>query len=188
MVSRDDMRVSDAEREAAAARLREHFAAGRLTQEEFEDRLTAVFTATTRRDLGRVAADLPNHGSSPIMGIPVAQARTSPAGDWYPPRIRRRGRRRRSRLLLALAVMAAFWLLIAFSLPHGILLAALLVILTFVGLGTGLVLGLVWLGYRALRRAAWLAGGPGVPSLPGLARAVWATGHVRTAARSGTTR
>ena len=84
--------------------------------------------------------------------------------------------------------MAAFWLLIAFSLPHGILLAALLVILTFVGLGTGLVLGLVWLGYRALRRAAWLAGGPGVPSLPGLARAVWATGHVRTAARSGTTR
>jgi hypothetical protein len=187
MISRDDMRVGDADREAAATRLREHFAAGRLTLEEFQDRLTAVFAATSRRDLGRLTADLPHQGSSPIMGIPVAPARTSPAGDWRQPRIRRRGRRR-PRLLLALALMAAFWLLIAFSLPHGILLAALLVILTFMGLGTGLVLGLVWLGYRALRRAAWLEGGPGLPGLPGLARALWAAGHVRTAARSGTTR
>jgi hypothetical protein len=187
MVSRDDMRVGDADREAAATRLREHFAAGRLTLEEFQDRLAAVFAATTHRDLGRVTADLPHQGSSPIMGIPVTQARTSTAGDWRPPRLRRRGRRR-PRLLVALAVIAAFWLLIAFSLPHGILLGALLVILTFVGLGTGLVLGLVWLGYRALRRAAWLAGGPELPGLPGLARAVWAAGHVRTAARSGTTR
>ena len=187
MVSRDDMRVSDAERDAAATRLREHFAAGRLTQDEFEDRLTAVFTATTHRDLGRVTADLPHQGSSPIMGIPVTQARTPTAGGWRPPHLRRRGRRR-PRLLLALAVIAAFWLLIAFSLPHGILLGALLVILTFVGLGTGLVLGLIWLGYRALRRAAWLAGGPDLPGLPGLARAAWAAGHARTAARSGTTR
>jgi uncharacterized protein DUF1707 len=187
MVSRDDMRVSDAERDAAAARLREHFAAGRLTQEEFEDRLTAVFTAITHRDLGRVTADLPHQGFSPVLGLRVAQTRTLPAGDWHSPRVRHRGRRR-PRLLLALAVIAAFWLLIAFSLPHGILLGALLVILTFVGLGTGLVLGLVWLGYRALRRAAWLAGGPDLPGLPGLARAVWAAGHVRTAARSGTTR
>ena len=30
------MRVSDAEREAAAAELREHFASGRLDQEELE--------------------------------------------------------------------------------------------------------------------------------------------------------
>ena len=100
MVSRDDMRVSDAEREAAAARLREHFAAGRLTQEEFEDRLTAVFTATTRRDLGRVAADLPNHGSSPIMGIPVAQARPRRPGT---------GTRRASGAVAAGGVPACCW-------------------------------------------------------------------------------
>ncbi|HEY1666723.1 MAG TPA: DUF1707 domain-containing protein, partial [Trebonia sp.] len=41
------MRVSDAEREAAAAELREHFASGRLTQDEMDERLTAVFAAKT---------------------------------------------------------------------------------------------------------------------------------------------
>jgi hypothetical protein len=56
------MRVSDAEREAAAAELREHFASGRLDQEELNERLSAVFAARTRGDLNALFADLPSAG------------------------------------------------------------------------------------------------------------------------------
>jgi hypothetical protein len=56
------MRVSDAEREAAAAELREHFASGRLDQAELETRLSAVFAARTRGDLNALFADLPSAG------------------------------------------------------------------------------------------------------------------------------
>jgi uncharacterized membrane protein len=44
-----DLRIADADRDAAAAFLREHYAQGRLTLEEFNQRLDAVFAATTQR-------------------------------------------------------------------------------------------------------------------------------------------
>jgi hypothetical protein len=56
------MRVSDAEREAAAAELREHFASGRLNQEELDERLASVFAAKTRGDLNALFTDLPSSG------------------------------------------------------------------------------------------------------------------------------
>src|SRR5882757_2906925 len=56
------MRVSDAEREAAAAELREHFASGRLDQDELDQRLTSVFAAKTRADLNALFTDLPSSG------------------------------------------------------------------------------------------------------------------------------
>ena len=62
MAAGQEMRVSDAEREAAAAELREHFASGRLTQDEMDERLTAVFAAKTRADLNVVFTDLPSSG------------------------------------------------------------------------------------------------------------------------------
>ena len=43
------MRIGDAERDAAAADLGEHFTAGRLTLEELHERLEAVFAAKTIR-------------------------------------------------------------------------------------------------------------------------------------------
>jgi hypothetical protein len=57
-----EMRVSDAEREAAAAELREHFASGRLNQDELDERLAAVFAAKTRGDLNALFTDLPSSG------------------------------------------------------------------------------------------------------------------------------
>jgi len=57
-----EMRVSDTEREAAAAELREHFASGRLDQEELNERLSAVFAAKTRGDLSALFTDLPSAG------------------------------------------------------------------------------------------------------------------------------
>jgi hypothetical protein len=56
------MRVSDTERETAAAELREHFASGRLDQEELNERLSAVFAAKTRGDLSALFTDLPSAG------------------------------------------------------------------------------------------------------------------------------
>jgi DNA-binding PadR family transcriptional regulator len=51
--------VSDADRDLAIARLREHFAAGRLTHAELDERLTAALTVRTAGDLRGLLADLP---------------------------------------------------------------------------------------------------------------------------------
>jgi Domain of unknown function (DUF1707) len=56
------MRVSDTERDTAAEQLREHFATGRLNQDELGERLTATFAAKTRGDLDALFADLPPSG------------------------------------------------------------------------------------------------------------------------------
>jgi uncharacterized membrane protein len=60
MAAASGLRIGDADREAAAAALREHFAHGRLTLEEFQHRLAAVFAAKTDRDLADIGADLPH--------------------------------------------------------------------------------------------------------------------------------
>jgi DNA-binding MarR family transcriptional regulator len=54
------MRAGDADREAAAAALGEHFAQGRLTLHELNARLDATLTATTYRELSQVTRDLPD--------------------------------------------------------------------------------------------------------------------------------
>jgi DNA-binding PadR family transcriptional regulator len=54
------VRVGNADRDAAAAALGEHFAQGRLTLEELSARLDATLTATTRGELSRSARDLPD--------------------------------------------------------------------------------------------------------------------------------
>jgi hypothetical protein len=54
-----DVRVSDAEREAAMDRLRDGAAEGRLTFEELADRVEAAAAAVTREELERLTDDLP---------------------------------------------------------------------------------------------------------------------------------
>lgn len=53
-----DLRVSDAEREQTVAALRDHVASGRLTFDEFNDRVGAAYAARTTSDLRRLLADL----------------------------------------------------------------------------------------------------------------------------------
>src|SRR3954452_4816438 len=53
-----DLRLSDADRDEAVARLSEHYAAGRLDKDEFDERSDAVWTARTGGDLDPVFADL----------------------------------------------------------------------------------------------------------------------------------
>jgi hypothetical protein len=57
--SAPDLRIGDADREAVAAALREHFAQGRLTLDELLARVEAAFTAATRSEISRVTRDLP---------------------------------------------------------------------------------------------------------------------------------
>ncbi len=53
-------RASDAERERAAAALRAHYAEGRLSETELEQRAHAAYRATHRGELERLFADLPS--------------------------------------------------------------------------------------------------------------------------------
>ncbi len=55
-----DVRVGDADRDAAAAALGEHFAQGRLTLDELNVRLDATLSATTHGELSRATRDLPD--------------------------------------------------------------------------------------------------------------------------------
>jgi Domain of unknown function (DUF1707)/Transcriptional regulator PadR-like family len=55
----DRIRISDGDRERATARLRDHYAEGRLTREELDERVTAALNARIIGDLRRVMADLP---------------------------------------------------------------------------------------------------------------------------------
>jgi hypothetical protein len=70
-------RIGDAERDRAAEFLREHMSVGRLTQEEFDERVTAALQARTAADLDPLFSDLP----APKPGQEVA---TSAAWPQYP--------------------------------------------------------------------------------------------------------
>ena len=88
------MRVSDAERQAVADRLAEHFSSGRLDQAEFDDRVGRAMSAKTRADLNGLFDDLPE------TGAPAATDPTGPAGQL-------RRRHRHPILLAALIVFVA---------------------------------------------------------------------------------
>src|SRR5579875_1592731 len=78
----DRIRVSDADRDRVAARLREHYAAGRLSFEEMEERVSAALSAKTAGDLRRVLADLPE--PAPVLHRAWDQAPGWPGGPAGP--------------------------------------------------------------------------------------------------------
>lgn len=53
------LRIGDGERDAAVSALGEHYAAGRLTQEEYDERSGAAWSARTNAQLWPLFADLP---------------------------------------------------------------------------------------------------------------------------------
>ncbi len=59
------VRASDAERDGAALELRQHFADGRITEQELSDRLEAVYASSTRGELEQIRHDLPAAPPSP---------------------------------------------------------------------------------------------------------------------------
>jgi hypothetical protein len=72
-----DLRVSDEQRDRAAQEIREHFAAGRLTDDELSDRIQAVYSARTEQELNKLLADLPKLPASPAQQKAELAARRS---------------------------------------------------------------------------------------------------------------
>ena len=120
----DHIRVSDADRERVADRLREHFAEGRLSTDELDERIAAALSAKTFAELRRVTTDLPD--PEPARGQSQDQGQGKGKGRPYPPPwAGRRGFARRHRgpgllplllllLIAALVIPGAGWLLFAF--------------------------------------------------------------------------
>jgi Domain of unknown function (DUF1707) len=69
----DRVRASDADRDRVAGALREHYAAGRLSADELDERLTMALSARTLGELNRVLTDLPG------------AYRVPQPGGWRPP-------------------------------------------------------------------------------------------------------
>jgi hypothetical protein len=55
-----ELRIGDSEREAAVAALGDHYAAGRLTKEEYDERAARAWEAKTRSALWPLFSDLPH--------------------------------------------------------------------------------------------------------------------------------
>ena len=121
----DTLRMSDAEREQAAAALGEHYAQGRLTTEEHMERLDRIWAAKTRSELHPIFRDLPGPG-----------APTPPQPRWTAPSPATRQRRRR-RFPMPLVVLFAILVTVVVltNLP-----------LILIGLGVWFLLSRCWGG------------------------------------------
>lgn len=108
MATGPDLRIGDADREAAAAGLREHYAQGRLTLEEFNQRLDQTFAAITQSQLHRITRDLP-HVSTPSAPLPAAAIRPHSERARREYRHGGNGARPRRRALSTLIAVAATW-------------------------------------------------------------------------------
>ncbi|HLT61048.1 MAG TPA: DUF1707 domain-containing protein [Microlunatus sp.] len=82
-------RIGDAERDQATEYLREHLAQGRITQAEFDERITAALQALTQPDLDKLFVDLPapRPGQQPAVPGPAGAVAT-PTGPASSPRLR----------------------------------------------------------------------------------------------------
>jgi hypothetical protein len=94
-VTRSDLRIGDHEREAALTALSEHYAAGRITKQEYDERSGLVWQARTNAQLWPVFADLPGPHQS---GRPLLRGVT--AEPWGAPEPARPTRPRAPRFRL----------------------------------------------------------------------------------------
>jgi Domain of unknown function (DUF1707) len=93
--------VSDAERERAVGSLRDHLLAGRLSLEEFSERVELAYQARVGRELARAQRDLPESGGSP--GLSARRKPTRATGAFFSHVVRRGRLRLRRRTVAASA-------------------------------------------------------------------------------------
>lgn len=100
------VRVSDAERDAALAELSEHFQAGRLTHDEFDERSDRALKARTGDDLRELFTDLPAPGTSAsgLASSGTGNTAAGPEPDPAPPTARGRGSWPVGRIVLACVI------------------------------------------------------------------------------------
>jgi hypothetical protein len=171
----NDVPVSDVDREAVAARLREHYAAGRLNLDEFQDRLDAVYKAQVAGELNMVTDGLPHEG---VVLPPGAPWGSYPGGGYAlnVEQMRAAMARLGRRVMLAFAVMTGGALLVlallitAFMVHGGVLGLVVGVLLAILAAGVVAVAGLGWLARRLWLRHAWLEAVPLAVGQPWLSR------------------
>ena len=166
--------VTDADRDAAAAQLRECYAAGRLSLDEFQDRLDGVYRAQTARELGMVTESLPHEGVVIPPGAPWDSYRGG-----YPLNVagmRAAMARAGRRIMLAFGVVTAGSLLvltlliIAFTVHGGLLGVVVGALLTILAVGVAAVGAVLWLARRLWLRHAWIEAVPLVAGQPWLSQ------------------
>jgi hypothetical protein len=82
MATDDPIRASDADREAVVATLREAYMAGRLTMDEFDERMTSAYDGRTYGDLRQLTVDLP---VQPLIGLDVPGGQLVPSSPFVLP-------------------------------------------------------------------------------------------------------
>lgn len=83
MATDDPIRASDADRDVVVGALREAFSEGRLTLDEFDERMSAAYSSKTWGQLRELTVDLP---VQPVLGadVPGRQLPALPAPAPYP--------------------------------------------------------------------------------------------------------
>jgi hypothetical protein len=81
MATDDPIRASDVDREAVVATLREAYTAGRLTLDEFDERMAAAYAGKTWGDLRALTEDLP---VQPVLGTDLPDREPSTAAALLP--------------------------------------------------------------------------------------------------------
>jgi Domain of unknown function (DUF1707) len=112
MPTDDAMRASDADREHAVGLLRDGFAAGRLTLDEFDERTTAAFTSRTWGELRELTKDLPTAGHRGFL--PSAPTAPHPARD-RGGQVPAGARPGAGAGLMPVLAISLFWLMLTFS-------------------------------------------------------------------------
>jgi hypothetical protein len=78
------MRASDADRDAVLSELSEHFQAGRLTSEEFDDRAGRALAARTWGELTDLLRDLPSTLREPRIPVAATPSAARPERPGWP--------------------------------------------------------------------------------------------------------
>lgn len=81
---RGRLRIGDAERDAAVRDLGEHYAAGRLSEEEHAERTEQAYAARTQQDLDALFADLPGAKDESTSGTQQQEGQQH-QGQWQGP-------------------------------------------------------------------------------------------------------
>jgi hypothetical protein len=102
------IRASDQERESVIDVLRDAYADGRLTLDEFEERTSAAYAAKMRADLWELTADLP---AEPLLGADLNQPWQTARPHAVPP-AHRTHQARRDRPLGHLLPILFIWIVI----------------------------------------------------------------------------
>jgi hypothetical protein len=84
MATDDLIRASDADRDVVVEALREAYTEGRLTRDEFDERMSAAYASKTWGQLRELSVDLP---VQPVLGadVPARQLPAPVVSPFYPP-------------------------------------------------------------------------------------------------------